>query len=81
MVYVSDHCVLRYLERVVGIDIEAIRDELASPTVQQAVEIGCDTVILGSGARLKLKGDTVATVLPKRTVRSKHGRRAHGGEG
>ena len=78
MVYVSDHACLRYCERVLGIDIDAIREELANPIIQQAVEIGCDTVILGSGARLKLKGDTVATVLPKRAARPKHGRREHG---
>jgi hypothetical protein len=82
MVYVSDHCVLRYCERVLGLDIEAIRAELQSPTVAKAVEIGCDTVILGSGARLKLVGDVVQTVLPKGAKdrhSTKHGvRRDHG---
>jgi hypothetical protein len=28
--------------------------------------MGCDTVKLGNGARLKLHGDIVSTVLPKR---------------
>lgn len=76
MIHVSDHACLRYIERVLGIDVDAIRTELANPIIQQAVEFGADTVILGSGARLKLKGDTVATVLPKRTVKPKRGRRS-----
>lgn len=68
--YVSDHAVLRYLERVKGIDVEAVRREIAEagPIVDAAAKIGCDTVKLGNGARLKLKGNTVATVLPKRAA-------------
>lgn len=76
MAYVSDHAVLRYLERVVGIDIEAIRRDLMSPTVQRAIDVGCDTVILGNGARLKLVGDIVQTVLAKE-MRDHHHRK-HG---
>ncbi len=34
--------------------------------IDLAADQGCDTVILGCGARLKLKGDLVATVLPSR---------------
>lgn len=32
--------------------------------IEAAARFGCDTVILGNGARLKLDGDTVMTVLP-----------------
>lgn len=65
MPYVSDHAILRYLERVKGVDIEAIRAELTSPIIVTAMEQGCNTV-LRHDCRLKLKGDTVVTVLPKR---------------
>lgn len=65
MPYVSDHAILRYLERVKGIDIEAIRAELNSPAVADAVAFGCDTVKRGDGSRLRLVGDVVQTVLPK----------------
>lgn len=65
MTWISDHAVLRYLERVKGVDVEAIRVEMMSPAVDTAVAIGCDTVKLGNGARLRLVGDVVQTVLPK----------------
>lgn len=65
MAYISDHAVLRYLERVKGIDIEAVRTEMQSPALDAAIAMGCDTVILGGGQRLKMHGDVVSTVLPK----------------
>jgi hypothetical protein len=68
MCQISDHAVLRYLERVKGVDVEAARAEIAlsAGLIDAASKIGCDTIKLGNGARLKLKGKTVATVLPKR---------------
>jgi hypothetical protein len=68
MCQVSDHALLRWIERVEGIDVEAIRARIASHAslIDAAANIGCDTVKLGNGARLKLKGRVVATVLPKR---------------
>jgi len=71
MSYISDHAVLRYLERVRGIDIEAVRAEMMSPAIDTAVQFGCDTVKLGNGARLKLVGDVVQTVLPKPVRRAR----------
>lgn len=67
MAYVSDHAVLRYLERVKGVDIEGVRAEMmtSATAIDRAAAFGCDTVILGNGARLKLHGDTVSTVLAK----------------
>lgn len=66
MAYTSDHAVLRYLERVRGIDVEAIRAELTTPTIDTAANFGCDTIIRGDGSRMKLQGDVVSTVLPKK---------------
>lgn len=62
MVAISDHAVLRYLERVYSVDIESIRREMNVPGLACAVKFGADTVKLGCGARLKLSGDVVATV-------------------
>lgn len=64
--YVSDHAVLRHSERAYGVDIEAIRAEIASPTVALADQIGCDTVIGRNGTRVIIRGGAVVTVLPKR---------------
>lgn len=76
MTYISDHAVLRYLERVKGVDIESIRAEMQSRALDAAVAIGCDTVILSGGARLKLVGDVVSTVLSAK-MPDRH-RRKHG---
>jgi hypothetical protein len=71
---VSDHAVLRYLERVKHVDIEAIRRDI-SVSADKAISIGCDTVKMGDGTRLKLKGSTVVTVLDKRAAHFCHGER------
>lgn len=68
MAYVSDHAVLRYIERIMHIDVEAIRAKLASPMIEQAAEFGCDTVIMND-CRLRLQGTIVATVIEKRGKR------------
>jgi hypothetical protein len=64
-IIVSDHALVRYCERVLNIDMEAIRAEMSSQAVQTAASMQCHTVRLGNGARLKLKGETVTTVLGK----------------
>lgn len=65
---ITDHSLLRYIERVWHVDIEAARAEmlLLGKTVDAAALMGCDTVKMGNGARLKLKSNTIVTVLPKR---------------
>ena len=75
--YISDHAVLRYLERVKGVDVEAARAEMMSASVATAIDIGCDTVKLGNGARLKLQGHVVQTVLT-REMAERDNRRARG---
>lgn len=66
MSYVSDHAVLRWLERVAGVDVEAVRRHLSVDAVDTAAKIGCGTVIMGDGVRLKLTGDVVSTVIEKK---------------
>lgn len=75
MAQVTDHAVLRFVERVLGVDVEAIRRHLANPAVDRATEFGASTVILADGTRLKLRDGAVVTVLPKRRVpKCKRGR-------
>lgn len=62
-VHISDHACLRYLERVRGIDMDQVRREIASRGVETTAVISCDTVILGTGHRVKLVGADVVTVL------------------
>jgi hypothetical protein len=65
---ITDHSLLRYLERVWGVDVEKARAEMMSAenAIATAAGFGCDLVKLGNGARLRLSGDTVVTTLPKR---------------
>ena len=65
MTWVSDHAVLRYLQRVKAIDVEGIRAQLAAAPIALAAEQGCDT-ILRHDCTMKLQGDVVSTVLPRR---------------
>ncbi len=75
-IFVTDHAVLRWLERSAGLDIEAIRGALASNAADVAASIHCDTVILPNGCRLKMCGAVVVTCLPKpRRKRCKSGNR------
>lgn len=67
--YVTDHALLRYLERVMGIDVERIREEMISEAMRIGVEFGASAVKLGTGERMVLQGSTIVTVLPKRGYR------------
>lgn len=57
---VSDHAVLRYLERKYGFTFEDVRSELLTPFVLQAMDVGAESVRMNGGT-LKLKGRTVVT--------------------
>jgi hypothetical protein len=61
---VSDHAVLRYLERVVGIDIEALRAEIAASCGRSA---GAPCVSVGH-ARYLVRGRVIVTVLDGNVV-------------
>jgi len=67
---VTDHAVLRYLERVEGIDIEAVRRTIGR-TVDRAVRMGACGVQAG-GVTYRLEGGVVVTVLE--TNRPERGR-------
>ncbi len=65
MTDISDHAVLRWLERVKGVDIEAIRAEMQTPTLALADEFGAPVLIGRNGERLVIRGGVVVTVLAK----------------
>jgi len=57
---VSDHAVLRFLERCHGLDVEAIRAEMRS-VVKNGVRLGASAVIC-DGVKFVLRDETVVTV-------------------
>jgi chromosome condensin MukBEF complex kleisin-like MukF subunit len=62
---VSDHAVLRYLERAYGLDVAAVRAEMMT-AIPIAIAFGARTVIC-HGVRLIISEDgCVVTALPRR---------------
>ena len=57
---VSDHAVVRYLERKYGFNFEDVRSEMLTPVVIQAMNAGVAGVKFNGGT-VKLKGKTVTT--------------------
>lgn len=65
MTHISDHAILRYLERVKGVDIGAIRAEMTTPALAKADDFGCPVLIGRSGERLVIRDGIVVTVIAK----------------
>ena len=63
-IHVSDHAVLRYLERIVGIDIDALRADIAS-TCARSNGAPC---VRTKAARYLIRGGNVVSVLSGKTV-------------
>lgn len=57
---VSDHAVIRYLERKYGFTFEDVRAEMLTPAVLNAMDAGANGVKLNGGT-FKIKGRTVTT--------------------
>ncbi len=59
---VSDHALIRYLERKLGKKFEEYREEILCPQVIQALEDGLSEIEV-EGVRFRLAGKTVVTVI------------------
>lgn len=73
---VSDHAVLRYLERVEGMDIERVRREIGA-RVDHAAGLGACGIII-DGFSYKIDGGVVTTVLRVRRCDVLIGRKRRG---
>lgn len=69
MAYVTDHAVLMYLQRVEGVDTDAIRRKLTIEAIDTAAAFGCKTIKMGAGFKLRLRGDVVTTITVPRKRR------------
>ena len=63
---ISEHAVLRFLERVKGIDMNVIRSEMNTPPLAIADEFGAPVVIGKNGERMIVRNGVLVTVLAKR---------------
>lgn len=63
---VSDHALLRYLERVKGLDVESLREEMLGEGRREVVQslVSCKLPI-GGGAKLIVQQRVVVTVITK----------------
>lgn len=67
---ITDHAVLRFLERVKGINIQAIRSEMRSAALDAISSIGgTATIKMPCGARMRVVNGTVVTVAPKKLAK------------
>lgn len=64
-VIVTDHCVMRYVERALGLDIEGIRESIAA-VARPAAAMGA-TACIYNGVKLVIRDGAVVTALPGRT--------------
>lgn len=59
---ISDHAVIRYLERCYGFDFEEVRDEIVTPAVRAAGNMGAACVKVAAGT-FKITGRTITTFI------------------
>lgn len=64
MAYVTDHAVLRFLQRHHGVDVEGIRQALTVGAIDKAAAFGCGSLKM-NGGHLRLTGDVASTYIEK----------------
>ena len=65
-IIVTDHAVIRYLERVMDLDIHQLRhDILPAHTLKLAMQLGNGQYPIGNGARAVVRDNTVVSIVKK----------------
>lgn len=64
-IVVSEHSMLRYIERVLGIDLKTIEDKILSDEEKDTVKTLGNCTYPKDGFKIKIKDNTVVTVLTK----------------
>ena len=60
---VTDHAVLRYLQRVAGVDIEKLREEIKKETSLAGGVLGSGKYMIGGGFRAVVSDGRVVTII------------------
>lgn len=71
---ISDHAVIRYLERRFDFDFNAIRNSLLTNAVKMAINMGAQAVKV-DGGKFMIRDHTVTTFVPRRDCRSASAKR------
>jgi hypothetical protein len=64
-VRVSDHALLRYIERAMGVDLDEFRAAILTEQNRKAIEFAGDCTIKSNGVEFIVKNRTVVTVIAK----------------
>lgn len=64
-IVITEHALLRYLERVKGIDLAAVREEILTPTVREQIALLPSGTFPVNDFKLRVKQRTVVTILTK----------------
>lgn len=66
-VVISEHSIIRYLERVLGIDLDLIKDRMLDERNRAAIKIlGTGYYPIGNGFKLVVKSNVVVSVIGPR---------------
>jgi chromosome segregation ATPase len=60
---VSEHAVLRYLERVQGIDISSIKETILNDQIKEQIQTLGNGVYPNNGFRVRVKNNVIVTVI------------------
>ncbi len=77
-VHVTDHAVLRYLERVHGVDMEGLRRRIGK-TVDTAVKAGANGLMF-EGVKYRLHKNTVITIVAGESIVKRRNRKVRRGK-
>ena len=62
-IIISEHAYLRYFTRVLGFDLEKIKEEILSPKIENAIHTLKSGVFPSEGFKLKVKNKTIVTLI------------------
>ena len=61
-VRITDHALLRYVERIFRIDVDAVRREILTDGVAKCIELGASTITV-NGVQFRVKDRSIVTVI------------------
>lgn len=62
-VIISEHAIIRYLERIEGINMEAVKDKMVNSRTRDAINVLTSGTFPIQGGRLEVKNNIVITVI------------------
>lgn len=66
MIHISDHAIVRYCERVLGLDVKQLKEDMISPRVEASIKaLGDGRYPVGSNHQALVVGGVVVTVVKR----------------